>query len=273
MDRNTAVGRCRKLLLAASVAVFALVFGVIGAAMSPSGDWLTVEKTSPLEVSVDGTNLDLSFSVTVGSSMPYDVKDLSISISLIDSSRGSSVPLYSEDGISIPANGSAEIDVKASIWIPTAALVLMDLAVKDGAPLHFDLEASCGYLGGLASFRMVSEIGVPVTAEGEKLSFSVLEDTDASFSVGVDGLAGWLVPESRIIFVSGGGEEASISVTGQGSSAMLSVRSDASLEGLLERISSAGDYKAVDENGNDVDLSKEALGAMDTILQYARRLL
>ncbi len=270
MTRTTAVGRCRKLLLAASVAVFVLVFGVIAVAMSPGGDWLTVEKTSPLEVSVDGTDLDLSFSVTVRSSMPYDVKDLSISMSLADPSRGSSVPLYSEDGISIPANGSAEIDVRASIWIPTAALVLMDLAMKDGAPLHIGLEASCGYLGGLASFRLASEIGVPVTAEGERLSFSVLEDTDTSFSVGVNGLAGWLVPEDRTIYVSGGGEEASITVTGQGSSGILSVRSDSGLDGVLSRISSADDYKAVDGNGDAVGLSKTALRALDTIMQYAR---
>lgn len=273
MERKEAVRKCRKGLLVFTVALFVIVLGTIIIALTPSGNWITVEQTSPVEIERNGANLDMSFSVEVASKMPYDINGMDITLTLFDHARGSAVPLYKEEGITIFAHRTTELTIEASVWMPTAALVIRDLAMKDGAPLHLDLTAQCSYLAGMASFMLVSEIEVPVTAEGEKLTYSVPENTSNRFIVKIDGLADWLVPDDWTAIVSGGGEKTVLSVTGSGSTALLSVVSDSVLDGALGRIASTEDYMAVDENGTEIDLDPDALRTIDSILQYARDVL
>ena len=264
--------RCRIGLLIGSAVAFAIVILIVLIALTPSGNWLEIHQGSPAEVSRDGASLKISFSVEVDSNMPYDVEGLDIALTMADHGRGSSVPLCSKEGVRIASHGTTEVPIEMSVRIPTAALVLRDLAMKDGAPLHFDLSAKCRYLHGTASFELATEIDVPVAADGEKVSYSVTEDTGTSFSLRIDGLAGWLVPESRVLHLSGGGEEAVIAVDGSGSSVMFSVRSDSGLDGALERIASSDDFRAVDGEGSEAGLGPDGVRALDTALQYAREL-
>ncbi len=270
MPDATTVRRCRKALLIGSVAVFVVIMTVIVIAFIPSGNWLEIQQTSPVEVSLDGSDMDVSFTVDVTSRMPYDVDDLGIALVLTDRGRGSSVPLYSADGIRLAANETTSLTIETSIWMPATLLTVRDLAMRDGAPLHLELTASCGYLGGLASFRLTSDLDVPVTAEGEKISYAVVDDTMTSFSVRVDGLADWLVPGDRSLTVSGGGETATLTVSNSDGTAVFSATSDSGLDGVLGRIASADDLLVVDEEGDRIDLDADALRTLDSLLEYAR---
>lgn len=269
MEKGEAIGRCRTALFALTVAVFALTITIIAISFTPS-DWISVEQTSPLDASVHGANLDVSTSVTIKSSMPYDIDDLDVSICLADPGRGSSVPLYHQDGIVIRSNSMTEVNIQASVMLPVAALVIKDMALDDGDPLRLCLKVGCGYFMGLMSFKLVSEIEIPVAAEGEKISYRVTEDTEHAYSLEVSGLAEWLTPDGMTAIVSGGGEEAVLSISGSGSTVVMSASSDSDLDGVLARIASAGDYHADDGHGNELDLSSDDLHVLDDALQYAR---
>ena len=266
--QKTTIVKCRKVLFALSVVVFITVFGIIAVAFTPSGDWVKIEQSSPVELTRNGADINISFSIDVTSVMPYEVSGMDISLSLVDHNNGSYVPLYSENGITIAPHSTTRLDIDTSIWLPSVALVFRDMVMKDGVPLHLDLIATCGYLGGLTSFRLVSEIDIPVTAEGEKLSFATMEDTDESFVIKFNGLADWLIPKERTVVISGGNEKMTLSTSGSDGVAILSMTSESGLDGVLNRITSADDFIVESTVGFDID--PDMLRALDLLLQYMR---
>lgn len=202
-----AMRRIRLLLSAASVSAMAACLAIVLVAMTPSGEWISIEEIEAPSLSSDGSGTVLRYSAEATSNMPYDLDDLEGEIYLTDPVRGSRALICEVGGLSIPAHGSTVLEIESEISAVTAVLIVRDLAMRDGAPLHFDLVLSCTYMLGMADFRITAGIDVPVTAPGEKLSYGIVEDTEDSFAVAVEGLAGWLMPDDGSLLIADGKHE------------------------------------------------------------------
>ena len=258
-------------MLVASVAVVVLAVGIILLAMFAPGNWIEVRESEPISIGMEGTSVRVKGTVEVDSNMPYALKDVDVSLVMVDRERGSRTTLYSESGIHIPP-GRSTISIDSGISASTVMLMIRDRAVKDGAPLEMELDVECRYMVGLAGFRLTSDLLVPVTAEGSRLEWSVTENTDDSFAVHVTGLADWLMPDDRRISISGGGESFDMAVVSDDGGLTVSFRSDQGLDGVLKRIASSSDAICVDDGGI-LDWSSGEIRGLDSIVSLARRLL
>lgn len=242
------IGRIRLLLSAASLATMAACLLIVLVAMTPSGEWITIEGEGMPTISSEESGFVLRYSAEATSHMPYDLEDLEGELYLTDPVRGSRALICEFEGVCIPAGRTSSIGIESGISAVTAALIVRDLAVKDGAPLHFDLVLSCSYLLGMADFRLETGIDVPVTAPGEKLSHDVFEDTKDSFGITVDGLAGWLLPDDGSLLISDGIHEAYACWSTTDGTLSLRLSAD-DLDDALDSISRSGSARIVYGSG------------------------
>ena len=264
------IGRIRLLLSAASVAALATCLVIVLVAMTPSGEWITIEGTGMPSISSEESGLVLRYSAEATSHMPYDLDGLSGELYLTDPVRGSSARICSIDDMTIPAGGSAPVEIESEVSAFTAALIFRDLAMRDGAPLHFDLVLSCSYMLGMADFRMTAGIDVPVTAPGERLSYGIAEDSEDSFRISVDGLAEWLLPEDGSVLIAGGGHEVRGTWCTTGGTVGIELFAE-DLDRALDAISRSDDPSFIDGSGRVHPIEGEDVRSLIDTLGFLGR--
>lgn len=267
---NDARRKIRSILSAASIVVMAACLVIVLVAMAPSGEWVSIEEIEAPSVSSDDSGFILRYSAEATSHMPYDLDDLEGELHLTDPVRGSRALICTVDGLSIPAGGSAILEIESEISAVTSMLIFRDLAMKDGAPLHFDLELSCSYLLGMAEFRMCVGIDVPVTASGEKLSYGIIEDTGDSFAIAVDGLAEWLLPEDGSLLISDGTSGVHSSWMTDDGTLLIGLRAE-DLNGALDAISRSDSPAIVDLSGSRHPIDGEDVESLMEVLELLGR--
>lgn len=258
----------RRVLLAASILIFAAVIVIVLAAVLQQGEWLKASETEPLELSVDGTEIRVQYSVEVESGMPYDLSDITASIYLCDHTRGSSALLGTVDGLTIEGGGKTLVEFDTGFSSVTTFLIFRDLAVNDGKPLHFDIVVSCGYLMGLASFTLTAEVDVPVSETDGKVDFDIPEDTDTRFTLLADNLAEWVAPDIDAT-ISGGGHIMSVTSAYADGAYSVTLESSEGLDAAIDGMIASGGAVMV-SGGKTTQLTSGDLEALQTALDLMR---
>ena len=263
--------KLRNGMLVASVFIVIISVGIVLLALLTPGNWIEVHESEPLMIKMEGTSIRMTGTIETDSNMPYTLKDVDISLVMIDRERASKTVLYSESGIQIYP-GSNEILVDSHISASTVMLMIRDKAVKDGSPLCMELNMNCRYMLNLAEFHLTSDIRIPITTDGARLDISVDENTDDSFSVRVTGLADWLIPDNRTVSISGGGESLDLVLASNNGMLFASFHSEHGLDGVLERIASYPDAICMDDD-DILDWDANTIRMLGSIMSLTRRLL
>lgn len=269
MDRAT-IDRTRRILAIASMAAMVSCLLIVLVAMTPSGEWISIEEVGTPSISSDDSGFVIRYSAEVTSHMPYDLDDLKGELHLTDPVRGSSALICEFEGLSIPAGGSVPVEIESEISAFTAALIFRDLTMRDGAPLHFDFALSCTYMLGMADFRVGAGVDVPVTAPGEKISYGIVEDTEDSFIIAVNGLAEWLLPGNGSLTITGGDRHADASWSSADGTLTIGLYAE-DLDGTLEVVSRSDDPSIVDGSGHVHPIDGEDVGSLMDALGFLGR--
>lgn len=262
------IGTVRRILLGATLAVFAVLIGIVALAVSPQGDWVTYDVGSP-EYGLDNEGLTVygtvSCPIEISSNMNFDVDSIDVYVYVVDGDSRELVATVEDE--SIQAHGTVTVDIDSRFRLSTALLEIYSVA-SEGQPLHLQLEASCTYLLGLASFTLVSDVYIPIAEEGTGIDIQVTEDTDSSFSGTVGGLEAWILPDEREFTVSGSGMSVDVTIAVSGHSIILTMTSDDVVKTALTTVASSSDLSAVDSEGNQMDISGTTVYALYAVLLF-----
>lgn len=257
----------RRAVALASVIVLSSCMVVPGYALCTSGEWIEVHGTDSLDIQWDGSCLVLEGEVELASNMPFEMEGLSFDIVMTDDSRGSYATVLSVDSIDVPPHGSVALVIDEELPIESMLLMVRDRLTIDGEPLEFRISASCGYLMGLASFRVVAVLNVVIVEEGETLSIDVEDIGVSERVISIDGLREALIPEPRTVSASGEGESMTIDIRTSDGAVLITAVSSGELDGALQRISSSEDLII-----EGADLDAQTLGLIGEVLDRADRL-
>lgn len=257
----------RKGIAVVSTAVVAACIISVACALAVPGDWVEVDGTDSLSVEWSGLGLMLDGTLEVRSNMNYDIDDLDLKVVMVDPARGSYATVLDLSDITLHAHDTTVVDVHRSIPVLSMLLMADDVLTVDGKPLEFRVTASCSYLLGLASFSTEAVVEVPMTADGEVLRWDVVTDDADTWTLEADGLADWILSdEDVLITVSGGGESATLSVTGDDGLLTVSAHSDTGLDGVFQRISDS-EHMQVD----GAVLDRDQVRTIGEVLDVVRR--
>lgn len=261
------IARVRKVLLAATVVVFAALIALVAAAVSPQEDWIEYSVESPeygLEREGYGVYATVSCAVTVTSHMHFDVDKIDLKVYLVDGDSRELVATVEDE--TIEADGTATVDISSRFSLLTGLSEVYKI-VEDGEPLHLQVEATCSYLLGLASLTATTDVYVPITEEGG-MSIAVTENTSTDFEADISGLKEWIVPDDRDLTITGGGYTLNASVHYADGVLSVSMSSESDLKEATMAMSSAEDLSAVDSEGVVVSVSGNMMLAMYLVLWY-----
>lgn len=257
----------RKGIAVVSTAVVAICIISVACALAVPGAWVEVDGTDSLSVEWSGLGLMLDGTLEVRSNMNYDMDDLDVKVVMTDPSRGSYATVLDLSDLTLYAHDTTSVDVHRSIPVLSMLLMADDVLTVDGKPLEFRISVSCSYLLGLASFSTEAVVEVPMTADGEVLSWDVVMDDTETWTLGADGLADWILPDEDILIaVSGGGESATLSVTADEGLLTVSAHSDSGLDGVFQRIS---DSECMQVDGATLDRGQ--VRTIGEVLDVVRR--
>lgn len=260
------IGWTRKVLTVVPLIPVLAVAAIVLFALTPTA-WLTVEQGEGGGTELDGLTLRAEIPIVIGSNMPYDIRDLSFHVTLVDDVRESSVTVFESDPVVIPADSEGTLTLTTDAFAPTVFLVLGDLIEREGSVLTFDVAAECSYLLGLADFRLDARLSVPLAADGRTVSYDVLENSEDAFVTAISGLSPSLVPDDTRMTVSGGGCELLLETRSSGDGLTISVTSDGDLDGSMATVRAAED-KSV--SGISEDLSDGEIDTLLDVIGFAR---
>ncbi len=144
---------------------------------------IEVENTEEITVTQDGSNLDIKGVLTVKSSLPKDIKDLTISIDAVSTKEDGlkGVKLWEYPSRTIKQGSNAVIEIDASVNIAEVIVFLLaDSAGQKGIYLPIQISISAEY-GGLAGFEMDVLSVVELSKEGS-LEKDVEKNNDGKIS-------------------------------------------------------------------------------------------
>ena len=263
--------RIRRIIACISAIAILSVVVIVLIALSPSGNWFELEDGYSLDMEMEDTRIVIRCEAVLDSNVPYALDDVEVSLSMVDEERGSRAILFSESGIEI-LPGKNDLSLEASISAPTVMLIVRDAAMKDGMPLDFRLNVECGYMLGMADFSLESSVRMPVTEPGHVLEYEIVQNTEDSYVIEIEGLAGWLIPDDRAAVVSGGGETAELDTEYTGEVLRISFGSESGLDGVFDRIAASSDLRCTcnevpfDADSDDVRRIGSLLGILEGVL-------
>lgn len=145
---------------------------------------IEVENTEEITVTQNGSNLDIEGVLTVKSSLPKDITDLTISIDAVSTKEDGlkGVNIWNYPARTVKQGSEAVIDIDASVNIAEVIVFLLaDTGDKKGIYLPIQISISAEY-GGLAGFEMEVISIVELSKEGQISSSVKMNDAGKAYS-------------------------------------------------------------------------------------------
>lgn len=260
----------RRVLAIIPVLPVIIVAVIVVVALTPSGAWLDITRDAEPSVEVKGAYLDVEVPVLVASHMPYALEDLSFQVTLVDDVRGSYQTVVSSVPSDIPGNGVGTLVLESHIFAPTLYLVMGDLIERQGSVLRFEVTASCGYLLGLADFTLDAVIDAPLADGDGVVTYEIVENSDNTFEVRINGLRSTLMPDDSVYILSGGGSYLSVLISSSDGSLVFSVTSTNGLDAAIATLLGS-EGKSFTGSGGPMQVDDEDLDMFLKALDFVRR--
>ncbi len=261
-----AIGGCRTLILVITVVIIAVIASACATTFLTQGKWVSVEIEDVGIVDGDSGFLTLESDVTVWSGLPFDMENLSMTMTLVDEVRGSSMTLGTSTLDSIGPGETVTSSITSELFTPGLSLILRDLLAQDGSILYLRLDVSCGYMHGLVRLSTSTNLDVPLAESGDTVTWDIVNDTDSTVLT-VHGLLERFHPEDSESVFQGEDGSFTVSIEG-GNNVTLTVHSEGGLDDTLDTVLSG--TVTVHHDGTSRVLTADQVEALAMVLGTIR---
>jgi archaellum component FlaF (FlaF/FlaG flagellin family) len=266
VSKKTLVLKALPYILVVMIAVL-----IISAAVPILKGGLDITTEGDIEVSINGAYIVANGIYVIDSDLPYDIKDVTVKVYIVDDLLNSRVNILTLDGITVKAHSVTEIELRSRAFIPSAFLILRDLVSREGSEVPIRVEFSGKYIFGLVGMDVRLDTNVRLAEPDSMLEYSIASEEDL-LNIVLQNLNSDIPVSDYNISIRGGGATISVLVTKDGNTVTVSVKTSGEFIETIDKIrgSSNGEGPLVIDNltANMIQIDPGDLGVALDILEY-----
>ncbi len=262
---------CRVFLAAVPVVVALSISAVIAFGLLLPGSVHLSMGDEGLSYEVDGMTVEVSGTCVVDSDLPYDVDDLSVTVTLLGVGDVGDIAVWGDSGIRIPAGETVSLEMSTTLYYPALYFLVMETVGDDSSEFRFRIDAECGYMAGLVDIRVVADISFSLSADGGVPEITRERLSESAMVVTVENLNPALMPSDTIMTFSSPECWLEVSVD-TGDTLVVGIDASGDLEETLRLLSGSapsGGVTVTDGDGGPMDMSPSDIDNVLSLISLA----